>query len=80
MTITRLGNMASIVIGTGLWSLVAYMLIHAAANHAFDPAQLWNTRGTFEVITGKVSAQAHHLIRCEGCEGLNRASEPAQRL
>jgi len=46
VTITRLGNMASIVIGTGLWSLVAYMLIHAAANHAFDPAQLWNTRGT----------------------------------
>ena len=31
-----------------------------------------------EVTTGKVSAQAHHLIRCEGCEGLNRAPEPAR--
>jgi paraquat-inducible protein A len=45
VTITRLSGLASVLIGPGLWTLMLFMVLHSAASHAFDPAQLWKSHG-----------------------------------
>ena len=42
VAIVKLGSLASVVVGTGLWSLAAFMIAHAAASHGFDPKEFWN--------------------------------------
>lgn len=42
VAIVKLGSLASVIIGTGLWALAAFMFTHAAATHAFDPKYFWN--------------------------------------
>jgi paraquat-inducible protein A len=41
VAITRLGALAQVIVGLGLWSLIASMLMSAASTHAFDSAELW---------------------------------------
>jgi paraquat-inducible protein A len=42
VAIVKLGSLASVVLGTGLWALAAFMIAHAAATHVFDPKEFWN--------------------------------------
>jgi paraquat-inducible protein A len=42
VAMVKLGSLASVVVGTGLWSLAAFMIAHAAATHMFDPKEFWN--------------------------------------
>ena len=42
VAIVKLGSLASVVVGTGLWALAAFMIAHAAATHVFDPKEFWN--------------------------------------
>ena len=42
VAIVKLGGLASVVLGTGLWSLAVFMIAHAAASHVFDPQQFWS--------------------------------------
>jgi paraquat-inducible protein A len=42
VAIVKLGSLASVVLGTGLWALAAFMIAHAAATHLFDPKEFWN--------------------------------------
>jgi paraquat-inducible protein A len=42
VALVKLGSFASVVVGTGLWSLAAFMVAHAAATHVFDPKEFWN--------------------------------------
>jgi paraquat-inducible protein A len=42
VAIVKLGGLASVVVGTGICALAAFMVISAAASHAFDPSSLWN--------------------------------------
>jgi paraquat-inducible protein A len=41
VAIVKLGSVASAVVGTGLWSLAAFMILSAAGAHAFDPLEFW---------------------------------------
>jgi paraquat-inducible protein A len=41
VAIVKLGSLASVVVGTGLWSLAAFMVLSAAGSHAFDPLEFW---------------------------------------
>jgi paraquat-inducible protein A len=41
VAIVKLGGLASVVVGYGLWSLAAFIIAHAAASHAFDPQEFW---------------------------------------
>jgi paraquat-inducible protein A len=42
VAIVKLGNLASVVIGTGIWSLGGFIIASAAAAHVFDPLSFWN--------------------------------------
>jgi paraquat-inducible protein A len=42
VAIVKLESLATVVLGTGLWALVAFVLTHAAAAHVFDPQEFWN--------------------------------------
>jgi paraquat-inducible protein A len=42
VAIVKLGSLASVVLGNGLWALAAFMVTHAAASHVFDPKDFWN--------------------------------------
>ena len=42
VAIVKLGNLASVVIGIGIWSLGGFIVTSAAAAHAFDPLSFWN--------------------------------------
>ncbi len=42
VAIVKLGNLASVVVGTGLWSLAAFIVLGAATSHAFDPLEFWD--------------------------------------
>ena len=42
VAIVKLGGLASVVVGTGICALGAFMVTSAAASHAFDPLSLWN--------------------------------------
>ena len=42
VAIVKLGSLASVILGIGLWGLAAFMVAHAAASHAFDPKEFWN--------------------------------------
>lgn len=42
VAIVKLGGLASVVLGTGLWSLSVFMIAHAAASHRFDPLEFWS--------------------------------------
>lgn len=42
VAMVKLSGLASVVIGAGAWSLAAFMLVSAAAAHAFDPLGFWN--------------------------------------
>lgn len=41
VAIVKLGGLASVVIGTGIWSLGAFMVTSAAGFHLFNQAGLW---------------------------------------
>jgi paraquat-inducible protein A len=41
VAIVKLGGIASVILGTGIWALAGFMLAHAAASHAFEPKELW---------------------------------------
>jgi len=41
VAVVKLGSLASVVVGTGLWSLAAFMILSAAGSHAFDPLEFW---------------------------------------
>lgn len=42
VAIVKLGALASVLPGAGLWCLIAFVICGAAAAHAFDPSALWN--------------------------------------
>ena len=42
VAIVKLGNLASVVIGIGIWSFGGFIIASAAAAHAFDPLGFWN--------------------------------------
>lgn len=42
VAIVKLGSLASVVLGTGIWSLGAFIFISAATSHAFDPVEFWD--------------------------------------
>ena len=42
VAIVKLGNLASVVTGIGIWSLGAFIIASAAAAHAFDPLGFWH--------------------------------------
>jgi paraquat-inducible protein A len=42
VAIVKLGSLASVVVGIGLWALAAFMIAHAAGTHVFDPKEFWN--------------------------------------
>jgi paraquat-inducible protein A len=42
VSIVKLEGLASVIPGIGLWSIAAFMLLHAAATHAFDARVFWN--------------------------------------
>jgi paraquat-inducible protein A len=42
VAVVKLGSLATVVLGTGLWSLAAFMIAHAAASHVFDPKEFWS--------------------------------------
>lgn len=42
VAIVRLGNIASVVLGIGIWSLAVFIALSAAASYAFDPLELWS--------------------------------------
>ena len=41
VAIVKLGNLASVVPGVGIWSLAAFIGLSAATTHAFDPVEFW---------------------------------------
>lgn len=41
VAVVKLGSIASVVLGTGIWALAAFMIAHAAASHVFDPKDFW---------------------------------------
>jgi paraquat-inducible protein A len=38
----KLGSVANVIAGAGMWSLGAFMVSSAVASHAFDPGALWS--------------------------------------
>jgi paraquat-inducible protein A len=38
----KLGNLASVIIGPGIWCLGTFMLLTASASHAYDSIEVWN--------------------------------------
>ena len=42
VAIVKLGDLARIVLGIGMWSLVAFMVVSAAATFAFDRTDFWS--------------------------------------
>jgi paraquat-inducible protein A len=41
VAITRLGSLANITLGIGIWSIFGYMVLNAASVHTFDAIDLW---------------------------------------
>ena len=42
VAIVKLGSIASVNPGIGLWSLCAFIVLSALASYAFDPVEFWN--------------------------------------
>ena len=42
VAIVKLGSLASVILGTGIWSLGAFIVLSAATSHAFDPVEFWD--------------------------------------
>ncbi len=50
VAIVKLGNIASVVLGIGIWSMGAFIILSAAATHVFDPVEFW---GEIKVPTAR---------------------------
>jgi paraquat-inducible protein A len=46
VAIVKLGSLASVVLGPGIWSLAGFVVLSAAATHVFDPAAVWESMET----------------------------------
>ncbi len=42
VAIVKLGNIANVVLGIGIWSMGAFIILSAAASHVFDPLEFWS--------------------------------------
>lgn len=42
VAIVKLGSIADVTPGIGLWSLCTFIVLSAAVSHAFDPVEFWN--------------------------------------
>lgn len=42
VALVKLAGLASVVPGTGLWCMAAFMVAHAAASHVLDPQVFWH--------------------------------------
>jgi paraquat-inducible protein A len=91
VALVKLAHIASVVVGTALWSFGALMLILAAAGAAFDTRQLWLRIAAVQAGGGdeSVSAQLPHgavtaaqcgLVLCHDCGLLARACAHAHEL
>jgi paraquat-inducible protein A len=91
VALVKLAHIASVVVGTALWSFGALMLILAAAGAAFDTRQLWSriaavqARGADEGVSaqlpdGAITAAQCGLVLCHDCGLLARAPAHAHEL
>jgi paraquat-inducible protein A len=91
VALVKLAHIASVVVGTALWSFGALMLILAAAGAAFDTRQLWlriaavQAGGGDESVSaqlpyGAVTAAQCGLVLCHDCGLLARACAHAHEL
>jgi paraquat-inducible protein A len=47
VAIIKLGSLAGVIVGVGLWSLGAFIVLSAAVAHMFIPRDFWIGRGCF---------------------------------
>ena len=94
VALVKLAHIASVVVGTALWSFGALMLILAAAGAAFDTRQIWariaavQGRGSAaeqsvtsaSLPAGIVTAARCGLVLCHDCGLLARAPAHAHEL
>ncbi|QCP52640.1 paraquat-inducible protein A [Trinickia violacea] len=93
VALVKLAHIASVVVGTALWSFGALMLILAAAGAAFDTRQIWariaavQGRGSAaeqsvstSLPSGVVTAAQCGLVLCHDCGLLARAPAHAHDL
>jgi paraquat-inducible protein A len=91
VALVKLAHIASVVVGTALWSFGALMLILAAAGAAFDTRQLWSriaavqAGGADEGVSaqlpdGAITAAQCGLVLCHDCGLLARAPAHAHGL
>jgi len=86
VALVKLAHIASVVLGTALWSFGALMLILAAAGAAFDTRQIWSRiaavqgrgsaaeqRASAWLRAGVVTAAQCGLVLCHDCGLLARA-------
>jgi paraquat-inducible protein A len=85
VALVKLAAIASVVVGTALWSFGALMLILAAAGAAFDTRQLWSRIAvaqaggsgepgvSTELRAGAMTAAQCGLVLCHDCGLLARA-------
>jgi len=45
VAIVKLGDLGSVLLGAGVWSMGVFIILSAAASHAFDPLELWSEIG-----------------------------------
>jgi paraquat-inducible protein A len=91
VALVKLAHIASVVVGVGLWSFGALMLVLAAASAAFDSRALWarisvlrqpgsRPRGVRPSLQGWLTASECGLAQCHDCGLLARASAHAHGL
>jgi paraquat-inducible protein A len=95
VALVKLAHIASVVVGTALWSFGALMLILAAAGAAFDTRQVWSRIAAVQGFgnaqpsgisvstlppSGVVTAAQCGLVLCHDCGLLARAPAHAHEL
>ncbi|MGA7780106.1 MAG: paraquat-inducible protein A [Paraburkholderia sp.] len=91
VALVKLSHIASVVVGVGLWSFGALMLVLAAADAAFDSRALWARISALRhpdgqphderpVLHGWLSASECGLLQCHHCSLLAKAPAHAHAL
>jgi len=76
IAIVKLQDLATVIPGTALFSLMGLLLVSVAANASLDPHEVWPDYTTKLKLNGLYStAKAHDLAHCHSCSLLIPASE-----
>jgi paraquat-inducible protein A len=76
IAIVKLQDLATVIPGVALFSLMGLLLTSAATNVSLDPDKIWpEYRSNIRLDGTKTSAKEHNLVHCHSCSLLLNVSE-----